>query len=122
MMLARCHLFERSLGVTGDLLEAMSAGGIEEDADGLCHGRRFAISRRASERAAMDPTFARALLDEVPKQPGRNSLALLALRAKQIGLASGLFRGAPERQLNGRVSSYYIGMMLLSSPTIMEAC
>jgi hypothetical protein len=54
------------------------------------HGAGLNNLNRIRFRAAMDPTFARPLLDEVPKQPGRNSLALLALRAKQIGLAAGL--------------------------------
>lgn len=43
-------------------------------------------------RAALDPQFGKALLDEVPKYPDRNAAALIALRARQlsvVGAAAG---------------------------------
>jgi hypothetical protein len=38
-------------------------------------------------RAALDPQFGKALLDEVPKYPDRNAAALIALRARQLSVA-----------------------------------
>jgi hypothetical protein len=41
-------------------------------------------------RAALDPQFGRALLEEVPKLPDRNAAALIALRARQLSVAGGM--------------------------------
>jgi hypothetical protein len=41
-------------------------------------------------RAALDPQFGKALLDEVPKYPDRNAAALVALRARQLSVAGAM--------------------------------
>jgi hypothetical protein len=41
-------------------------------------------------RAALDPQFGKALLDEVPKYPDRNAAALIALRARQLSVAGAI--------------------------------
>jgi hypothetical protein len=46
-------------------------------------------------RAALDPQFGKALLDEVPKYPDRNAAALIALRARQLSVA-GVTAGARQ--------------------------
>ena len=46
-------------------------------------------------QAALDPEFGKALLSEMPKYPDRGAAALIALRARQWGLASGM---AGDRQ------------------------
>jgi hypothetical protein len=46
-------------------------------------------------RAALDPQFGKALLDEVPKYPDRNAAALIALRARQLSVA-GAMAGARQ--------------------------
>jgi hypothetical protein len=47
-------------------------------------------------RAALDPQFGKALLDEVPKYPDRNAAALIALRARQLSVA-GATAGARQQ-------------------------
>jgi hypothetical protein len=41
-------------------------------------------------KAALDPEFGKALLSEMPKKPDRDAAALIGLRARQWGLASGM--------------------------------
>jgi hypothetical protein len=48
-------------------------------------------------RAALDPQFGKALLDDVPKYPDRNAAALIALRAKQLSVA-GTMAGVRQQQ------------------------
>ncbi len=46
-------------------------------------------------RAALDPEFARALLEQVPRKPDTGSAALIALRARQNAIA-GVEAGARQ--------------------------